>query len=105
KQARARRKDLIERQPGMLQCHGPEKRNIEVRATSAGNATGDIIQGFDGVECLELPPRVQIELLPLLDPPCHDGLMIAIMYDERGALGKPGGELGLESVPGRCGLC
>src|ERR1700759_3429609 len=104
KQTRSRSEDLIKRQTGMLQNHRPKKGNIQVCAASTRNSIREVIQGFHGVECAELPPRVQVELELSLDPPCHYRLMISIVHDECGTFGKTGGKLGLEFTPGYRGL-
>ena len=59
KQARARGKDLVKRQAGLLQGHCPKKSNIQVWAAPGSKSTGAVIQSFHGVEGAELAPRVE----------------------------------------------
>ena len=105
KKARARGRDLIKRQASLLQSDCPEKSNIQVRAPPGNKSIRAIIQSFYGVERAELASRVGGELEFCLDPPCHYGLMISIMYNQRWTSGKTGGKLGLEPIPGHGCLC
>ena len=88
KQARARGKDRIKRQAGLLQSHSPKKSNIQVWAVPGGESTGAVIQRFHGIESAELAPRVYAQLEFPLDPPGHYGLMIPVVYNQRGTFGK-----------------
>ena len=67
--ARARGKDLIERQAGLLQGDGPEKSDIQVRAAPGNNSAGAVIQGFDGIEGAKLAARIDRQFEFCLDPP------------------------------------
>ena len=104
-QARARGKDRIERQAGLLQGHCPKKGNIQVRAVPGSKSTGAVIQSFHGIERAELAPRVYAQLEFSLDPPRHYGLMISVVYNQCRTFGKAGGKLGLEPAPGHGRLC
>ena len=88
--ARARGKDLIKRQPRLLQSDCPKKRNIQVGAPPGNKSIGAVIQGFHGIEGAELAPRVHGELEFCLDPPGHDGLMISVVHNQRWTSGKTG---------------
>src|ERR1700710_2413848 len=59
KQAGAGGKNLVKRQPGLLQCGGPEKSNIEAGAAPGDKPIGTVVQGLDGIERAELTPRVR----------------------------------------------
>ncbi len=102
--ARARGKYLVERQTGLLQGDGAEKRNIQVRATPGNHSIGVVIQGFDRIESTKLAARIDRQFEFCLDPPDSDGLVVAIVHDQHGTPGKTAGQLGLEPVPGRRGL-
>ena len=97
-------KICIERQASLLQSDGPKKSNIQVRPPPGNKSIRAVIQRFDGIERAELAPRVDREFEFCLDPPCHDGLMISVMYNQRRPSGKTGGKLGLEPGPGHGGL-
>ena len=90
KKARARGKDLIKRQTSLLQSDCPKKSNIQVRAPPRNEPIRAVIQSFYGIERAELAPRVYGELEFCLDPPCHDGLMISVVYNQRRTSGKTG---------------
>src|ERR1700731_4403470 len=100
KQARARGKNLVQWQPGLLQRDGPEKSNIQVPAPPGNETIGAVVQGFHGIERAELTPCVGRELELSLDPPFHDRLMLSVVHDQRWTPGKTGCEPGLEPVPG-----
>ncbi len=102
--ARSRGKYLVKRQTGLLQGNGTKKGNIQVSAPPGDKPTGAVTQSFHGIEGAELAPRVRGEPEFSLDPPCHYGLMISVVYDQRWTFGKTGGKLGLEPVPGHGGL-
>ncbi len=86
---RACGKNLIKRQTSELQGDCAKKSNIQVSASTGNKRGRGIIQGFDGIERAELAPRVCRELEFGFDLPCHDGLMISVVHDERRALRKP----------------
>lgn len=100
--ARARGENLVKRQTGLLQGDCPEKCDIEVRTPSRNKSTGAAIQRFHSIERTELAPRIHGEFEFRLDPPCHDGLMISVVYNQRGTSG--GRKPGPEPVPGSGGL-
>ena len=102
--ARARGKDLIKRQTGLLQSDRPKKSNIQVRAPPGNKSIRAVIQSFHGIERAELAPRVHGELEFCLDPPSHYGLMISVVHNQRWTPGKTGCKLGLEPIPGDSGL-
>ena len=104
KKTRPRGKYLVKRQTGLLQGNGTKKGNIQVSAPPGNKSIGGVIQSFHGIERAELAPRVYGELEFSLDPPCHYGLMISVVHDQRRTFGKTGGKLGLEPVPGHGGL-
>ena len=88
--ARARGRNLIKRQAGLLQSHRPKKSNIQVPAPSRNISSGAVIQSLYRVERAELASRVYGEFESCLDPPCHYGLMISVVYDQRWTPGKAG---------------
>ena len=88
--ARARGKDLIKRQTSLLQSDCPKESNIQIRTPSRNKSIRAVIQSFYGIERAELAPRVHGELESCLDPPCHYGLMISVVYDQRWTPGKAG---------------
>ena len=90
KKARARGKDLIKRQTSLLQSDCPKKSNIQVRAPPRNESIRAVIQSFDGIERAELAQRVYRELEFCLEPPCHYGLMISVVYNQRRTSGKTG---------------
>ena len=104
KKARARGKDLIKRQASLLQSDCPKKSNIQVCAPPGNKSIRAVIQSFYGIERAELAPRVFGKLEFCLDPPCHYGLMISVVYNQRWTSGKTGRKLGLEPIPGHGGL-
>ena len=104
KKARSRSKYLVKRQTGLLQGNCTKKSNIQVSAPPRNKPAGAVTQSFYGIEGAELAPRVYRELEFPLDPPCHYGLMISVVYNQRWTSGKTGGKLGLEPMPGHGGL-
>ena len=102
--ARARRKDLVERQTRLLQSHGPKKSDVQVRAAPGNKSIRAVIQSFDRIESTELAPCILGELELCLDPPCHYRLMISVVHNQHRTSWKAGGKLGLEPVPGHGGL-
>src|ERR1700730_7525060 len=88
--ARARGRNLVKRQTGLLQSDCPKKSNIQVRAPPGNKSIRAVIQGFHGIECAELAPRVYRKLEFCLDPPSHDGLMISVVQNQRWTPGKAG---------------
>lgn len=62
KKARARGKNLVQWQAGLLQSDGPKKSDIQVGAPPRNKLISAAIQSFDGIECAELAPRVYREL-------------------------------------------
>src|ERR1700722_13288556 len=103
--ARARGKDLVQRQTGLLQSDCPQKSNIEVWPPPGDHSVRVVVQRFHGIERAKLASRVYRELDFCLDPPRHDRLMIPVVYDQHGTSGETVGKLGLEPVPGHRGLC
>lgn len=88
KKARARGKNLVKRQAGLLQSDRSKKGNIQVPASPRIEPIRGVIQSFNGIERAELAPRVYWEFEFCLDSSCHYGLMISVMYDERWTSGK-----------------
>ena len=86
KKARACGKNLIKRQTSLLQRDCAEKSYIQVSAST--KPIQGVVEGFDSIESAELAPRVCRELEFCLDLPCHYGLMISVVHDERRTVGK-----------------
>ena len=89
-ETRACGKNLIKRQTCLLQRDCAKKSNIQVSASTGNKPIRWVIQGFYRIERAELAPRVFGELEFCLDPPCHYGLMISVVYNQRWTPGKTG---------------
>ena len=86
KKASACGKNLIKRLTSLLQRDCAEKSYIQVSPST--KPIQGVVEGFDSIESAELAPRVCRELEFCLDLPCHYGLMISVVHDERRTVGK-----------------